>query len=480
VSTSSTGALDDPEESGSLDNVDIVVDIVDDLDADPTGETDSDNALASIPGFTHSVAIRVPPGIYAFSGRRHPVGRDIATDASGPAEVHFVAADEGVAPPETEGTPAEHLSRPRFVAPQGFSDVWLDIAAREVTFDGIDIDRNGYKAGPQLRFRCSDSLLIRDCRVLDRDDTAVATGATFDVSGTRRSTLDIDHLSMPHGAWWPTNHFARRTDSEVPQYGRAGLLIGSSNQGHVKITDCEIAECSGHGIDVASSENVVTISGGDYRNNNGAQVRLTGSDHEIRNATVDIDFEGLDQSRTDAVGRVVSGIDSSAYSEVAGVAFARSATLSTTDPTTRTGTIRDSRVAVDSVAGETDETSANGGAGSPIARGAVVVGSDAGGPTVERCDLLVAVDEVAGFRADAPEIVDAGSETAYDVTVRQTSVDGAAQSGVAFVVTGRQGTFRGCIARPGTRVPADADGVTIQAALRGMCPRRVDVNATNE
>jgi hypothetical protein len=441
------------------------IDLVDGLGADPTGTTLSDNALAAINGLSGPTVVTVPIGEYRLSATSHRI--------DGPEHLALRADTTPVTP---ESPVDSTLGRPRFIAPAEYPTRWLDIAGRTIRIVGLTIDRHAFGAGPQLRLRARDRLDVSRLTLAGRDDSdrGASDGTMIDVAVADRGEARIDDLSIEHGSRWSKDSLDRPIDQPAT-VGRSGLRIGPRNEGDVTVTNTQIEECAGHGLDAFESGGAVTVNGGRYANNNGAQIRSTHPDDLIADATVRVDLDTVDTP--DRSGReIIKGLSPDAYTSVSGVVFDRS---EGPEAARSSGTLRDSEVRIASVAGEVVEIFTIGGGESVfvwIAGPAVAVRRGAGGPTVERSDLLVDLGEIEALAASSPsrdEPTDDGAPNR--VVIRGTTMGGEARAGTALIVRGRDVRFRGgCIERPGDRRPDDLPSgtVTKRVNFEQRCPRR--------
>ena len=441
------------------------VSFVKSLGADPTGESDSDDALAAINGLSGPTVVTVPIGEYRLSATSHRI--------DGPEHLALRADTTPVTP---ESPVDSTLGRPRFVAPDKYANRWLDITGRTIRIAGLTIDRHAFGAGPQLRLRARDRLNVSRLTLAGRDDSdrGASDGTMIDVAVADRGEARIDDLSIEHGSRWSKDSLNRAASDQSATVGRSGLRIGPRNQGDVTVTNAQIEECAGHGLDAFESDGAVTVDGGRYANNNGAQIRSTHPDDLIADTTVRVDLDTIDIP--DRSGReVVNGLSPDAYTSVSGVVFDRS---EGPEAARSAGTLRDSEVRIASVAGEVIEIFPVGGESAFvwIAGPAVAVRRAAGGPTVERSDLIVDLGEIEALAASYPsrdEPTDDGA--ANRVVVRNTTMGGEARAGTALIVRGRDVRFRGgCIERPGDRRPDDLPSGTVpkRVNFEQRCPRR--------
>jgi hypothetical protein len=433
---------------------------VDGLDADPTGATLSDDALNSLHDGMGEVVVTVPLGEYRFSATTHRI--------TGPSSLTFVAPESGVPPPEID----QDIARPRFVAPEGYDGLWLDIDIEgELAIEGLDIDRREFETGPQIRVRTPSNTTSRitDLRVLDRDDSDTATGAIFDLACGGGATIDVTRLTMPHGAWWSRGRLSRRTDTAPPETGRVGLRVGPENDGTIRLRNCAVSENSGHAVDALGSNGPLHVTQGRYHENNGYGIRCGHPDDSIEDAVVRGDLRGVRVPVNDSAGRRIDGIDPEAYSMLGGIAIDHPG-IEPGNPTSG-GTLTGVGVEMRSADGERDDQTTP----ETIVEPALEVTGAGGGPTLERVDARMDLNGVPALAARPPTRGDPDAPE-NGLTLRSVIARGDAQSGTAVVIANRPTTtIRGrCIERPAGRVPFDLpDGVVPKRTkLARRCPRR--------
>lgn len=97
----------------------------------------------------------------------------------------------------------------------------------------------------------------------------------------------VENVTLPDGG-------AYTEDTEQDAYptvdtGPTGFLVGPHHQGKLWIRDCEIGGFPDNGLYASSEEGRIVVVGGEYRNSNVANVRLSGQHSYLRNARVVVD-----------------------------------------------------------------------------------------------------------------------------------------------------------------------------------------------
>lgn len=243
-----------PTEAGPLDAFDRVVDAVDDVGCDPSGETPCDAAIER--AVADGVAIRFPAGRYRFE-RGHLF--------RGMERIGFVGEGDVT-----------------FVPPRGFNDKLVGFIGDRVLFRGIDVDLRAQNTTAGLRFITGSGFLVEDVEFLGRgthDGEAVVNALSLAVTDSaKRGTV--------------RNVVARR-GSAIGHYkggnGRVGIWIGERHAGRITIADCRLEEFGNNGIYASRCFGFTEVVGGVYRNNNTSSVRLGGEGSTVRDATIEVD-----------------------------------------------------------------------------------------------------------------------------------------------------------------------------------------------
>lgn len=234
---------------------DRVVDAVEDLGCDPSGESACDWVIER--GVGDDVGIRFPSGTYRFE-RGH---RFQDFDQLGFIGVGDVS----------------------FVPPDGFNDKLFEFFGGRVRFEGIDVDVSAEETTAGLRFITGSGFHVEDVEFLGRglhpDESVVNMLALAITDESARGTVRniVAHRGSAIG------HYKRGN-------GRVGIWIGGSHRGHVTVRDCQLEEFGNNGIYGSRCDGTVDVLGGLYRNNNVCGVRLGGGGNSIRGAHVKVDL----------------------------------------------------------------------------------------------------------------------------------------------------------------------------------------------
>lgn len=350
-----------------------VVDAVEDLGCDPTGETPSDSAL--VDGIRSDALIRFPAGTYRFE-RRHVFEAFERLGFVGDGDVSFVP-------------------------PRGFNDTLFSFLGDWQLFAGIDLDVSATDTTAGLRFVTESGFHVEDVEVLGRGihpDSSVVNAFALGVG-------DADERGV-------LRNVVATTGSAIGHYkggnGRVGMWIGGRHRGTIDVVDCHLEEFGNNGIYGSRTAGSVVVTGGLYRNNNVAGVRLGGGGSVVRGATVEVDL--------------------STY----------------TGPYTRTNASYDTRAIVveqgpKDLAGrvlieDCDVRMLN----ADRSQGAIVVWPTGNGPRIERCHIRNDVDWVSGVQGNKP--VSTGGTSERGVELRDSTISGGASWGSAVEVVDRPGS----------------------------------------
>lgn len=240
---------------------DTVVNVVEDLDCDPSGERPCNDAV--VEAAEDRTLFRFPEGTYQFSGYT-PLRELDRVGIVGDGDVTF---------------------RP----PRGFNDKLLDIEASWAVCRNFDIDIRETNTTAGLRVVSDEGFHVEDIeylgRGIHRDDSVV--DGLFPVVRDPDGVGVVKNLVSKKGSAW--GHYGD---------GRAGIYVGSMNRGTVKVVDCQLEEFGGPGIYATATPGNVQVIGGTYRNNNVASIRIGGEGSFVDGAFVEASLEKYTGPRT--------------------------------------------------------------------------------------------------------------------------------------------------------------------------------------
>lgn len=245
---------------------DRVYDVVSDLGADPIGGTPIDDVLAD--HVESNTMLRFPSGTYRVTKPVNRFGQgvhDFAMVAEGDATFRLETA----------------------------VDYWFSLGgpgSYNILYDGFTHDVRPAEIPSRLQLRPEDGLIVRNVTHTGRHEGVVGP-FRFDIQREDGRGL-VENVVAKEGA--PDHMWT------------VGLFVGPAHVGRLDIENCDIWGFPNNGIYQANgSPGVVNVTGGVYRNNNIANVRVAGSNSVIRGVSVVIDE---DFSRNELLGTNVRGI----------------------------------------------------------------------------------------------------------------------------------------------------------------------------
>jgi len=243
------------------DKFDTVVDVVEDLDCDPSGVQPCNDAIAD--AAEDGTLFRFPEGTYQFSG--YTALREY--------ERIGVVGDGDVT----------------FRPPQGFNDKLLDIEAGWAVCKDFDIDIRAENTTAGLRVVTDEGFHVENIeyvgRGVHRGDSVV--DGLFPAVRNPDGVGVVKNLVAKQGSAW--GHYGD---------GRAGIYVGSMNRGTVKVVDSRLEEFGGPGIYATATPGNVQVIGGTFRNNNVASIRIGGDGSFVDGAFVEASLEKYGGPRT--------------------------------------------------------------------------------------------------------------------------------------------------------------------------------------
>lgn len=253
-----------------------VVNVVDDVGVDATGETPIDDAFEE--ALADDTLLRFPEGTYKFE-RSHTVTDVDRVGIAGRGDVTFV--------------PNASWNGKLF-------DV-KDVDA--FLLGGVDVDLTRENTTAGLKLRCREAFRVADVEFLGR--------------GTHRDEHVFHALNAAvvnaDGQGLVRNLVAKR-GSAVDRYkngnGRGGIYVGPWNEGTITVQNCHLSEFGNNGIYASRTPGDVRVLGGTFRNNSPSSVRIGGRGSRVEGALVEVDpstYEGpsFDGSRSKLRGVVV-------------------------------------------------------------------------------------------------------------------------------------------------------------------------------
>ncbi|EFW92412.1 hypothetical protein ZOD2009_08893 [Haladaptatus paucihalophilus DX253] len=238
---------------------DEVYDVVDDLGMDPSGEEPIDDILRE--NLQSNTKLEFPDGTYRVTELVYNYG-------NGLHDFGMVGVEEG----------ATMLLDTPDSATQNPGAMWLSVGGASdsynIQYEGLRHDVTDAPEAPGMQINVDDGLLVRDV-----DHHGVHDGSKgpfiFGVLTDDGSGL-VEGLRAPDGA----------PDGS----GAVGVFVHQYTKGDLEFRDCHVGGFPNNGLyESSKSTGTVTVTGGEYRNNNIANVRLAGSGGTVRDCCVVID-----------------------------------------------------------------------------------------------------------------------------------------------------------------------------------------------
>jgi hypothetical protein len=259
TATSPQGPSDSQESARRRHGIqfDRVVDAVEDLNLDPTGESPVNDGLTD--ALKEGTLVQFPEGDYQFEGEL-PIEAD-RVGFLGQGDVRFVPLDG------YNGTLINYYDPPD-----------------DVMIENVDIDMRAAQTTVGVRLACRNRFHIQDVEFLGRGL----------ISADGQVSAFILGISNESGRGILRNAVAKkgsRIDGYAGGNGRIGVWVGWSNKGTVRIEDCDFREFGNNGTYTSRTPGQVEIVDSYFLNNNASNVRIGGEGSYVENCTVEIDME---------------------------------------------------------------------------------------------------------------------------------------------------------------------------------------------
>ena len=244
-----------PTSTGEI-QFDRVLDAVDDLGCDPSGEQPCDSAIAG--SLTNGTLVKFPAGRYRFE-RGHQFPEIARLGFHGEGSVTFVP-------------------------PKGFNGKLIGMMGDYGSFRGIDIDVRAENTTAGIRATTKSGFLVEDVEFIGR-------GQHSDDQVVNALSLAVKNPD----ATGTVRHVTARKGSAIGHYkdgnGRVAMWIGHRHRGHITVENSHLEEFGNNGIYASRNRGSTEVKGGFFRNNNISSVRLGGGGNVLRDATIVIDVD---------------------------------------------------------------------------------------------------------------------------------------------------------------------------------------------
>ncbi|GAA0199742.1 hypothetical protein GCM10009000_012250 [Halobacterium noricense] len=269
VTATATGLADSTASDQTTDSddfqFDTVYNVVSDLGMDPTGEEPIDDILDA--NIQSNTKLEFPQGEYRVTDFTFDFG-------NGLHDFGMVGVESGATIVlDTEDDVTGNSGA-----------VWLSLGGKDsynLLYEGLTHDVGSAPEAPKMQLIVDDGLLVRD--VLHRGSHDGSQGPFLFGVRTTSGTGLVENLRAPDGA----------PDGS----GAVGLFVEMNTTGELEFRDCHLAGFPNNGLYQSSkSTGTVRVVGGEYRNNNIANVRLAGAGSEVRDCCVTVDSSHSDDS----------------------------------------------------------------------------------------------------------------------------------------------------------------------------------------
>jgi hypothetical protein len=240
-----------PEERTRI-RFDETVNVVEEYDCDPSGESACDEQLREAAADDRLLVF--PEGSYQLENR---------------------LTLEGLGSVGLEGT-----GDARLVAPATYNDILLDVDVGEFLLRNINVDIRGNNTTAGIRALTDETLHVEDVEYLGRgvhSDRNVVHGLLPVVRNPGGGGTIRNYVATQGSAW---GHYGAGN-------GRAGIYIGQMNRGTITIVDAHLEEFGDSGIYATGTPGDVRVHGGEFRNNNVAAIRIGGAGSLVTDATIE-------------------------------------------------------------------------------------------------------------------------------------------------------------------------------------------------
>ena len=234
---------------------DRVVNAVDDLGLDPTGNEPFGKVLTEVPDGT---LVQFPEGTYQFGANRLWIGE------------------------QTIGM--EGTGRVTLVPPEGNNEHILTAdGGNALYFGGFNVDQTIPETVGAFRLIARQRVYIEDVQFFGRGDRS-----TDHVNNMLHVSLeDPDGQGVVRNVVSKRNHWAKYANGS----GRIGIWSGSRHRGTVRIVDCDLREFGNNALYTSRCPGKVQVEDSYFENNNASSVRIGGEGSYAENCLFVVDLE---------------------------------------------------------------------------------------------------------------------------------------------------------------------------------------------
>ncbi|MFC7215813.1 right-handed parallel beta-helix repeat-containing protein [Saliphagus sp. GCM10025334] len=155
---------------------------------------------------------------------------------------------------------------------------------RRLRFEGFDVDQTAPDTGIRvIEAHVSDRLEVRDINIKGQHDSGTWGPGLFNVTSSSGYGI-VERFRAPHGGEWINN-----TPTAGERWRGPTGILANQNAGTLEFKRCTLGAFPDNGLYAAGGTGKIIVSGGTYRNSNGANIRVGGNGSEINWPTVRID-----------------------------------------------------------------------------------------------------------------------------------------------------------------------------------------------
>lgn len=240
---------------------DRVVDAVDDLGLDPSGNELCDDAVRSALDGGNTL-VRFTEGTYLFREQNVVSGGNVGVVGEG--DVVFKIQPG--------------------VKPGSGGNLFVFAGVNQALWENVDIDISASDTTAGLNFRTDDGFVVDGLEYLGR-----GTHSSGDVPFGITAQV---HNSASTGI---IRNYVAKKGSGIGLYksggGRGGVYIGGGHYGTIEIDNCDLREFGNNGLYTSRTYGNVQVSDSYFENNNAANVRISGDGSYVENSTIVIDMD---------------------------------------------------------------------------------------------------------------------------------------------------------------------------------------------
>ncbi|WP_425499246.1 right-handed parallel beta-helix repeat-containing protein [Natronosalvus rutilus] len=155
---------------------------------------------------------------------------------------------------------------------------------RRLRFEGFDIDQTAPDTGIRvIEAHVSDRLEVRDINIKGQHDSGTWGPGLFNVTDSSGYGI-VERFRAPQGGEWIDN-----TPTAGERWRGPTGILANQNAGTLEFKHCTLGAFPDNGLYAAGGSGKIIVSGGTYRNSNGANIRVGGNGSEINWPSVKID-----------------------------------------------------------------------------------------------------------------------------------------------------------------------------------------------